>query len=175
MAGVVVGALLGGVAQIIADWLRGRRERQHYIRDTRRAAYAELVAADTDAWNRIELAVRLKDVQATQPGDRELVRTMVLESRQASTRLNAAVANVGLVAPTDTWKAATALMRVVAPSAVNFDDREARAKHQAARQRFLDLAHRDLGIPGTDPTASPDDNRLDTPPTDPPQRNERPT
>jgi hypothetical protein len=45
IVGVIVGAVLGGGAQLVADVLRSKRERQRWIDDHRRAAY--LTALET--------------------------------------------------------------------------------------------------------------------------------
>lgn len=43
--GVIVGAILGGGAQIVADHYRANRERQQWVDDHRRAAYLDVIEA----------------------------------------------------------------------------------------------------------------------------------
>jgi hypothetical protein len=45
LAGVVVGALLAGGAQIFADWIRARRDKKHRLGELRREAYTNFIAA----------------------------------------------------------------------------------------------------------------------------------
>lgn len=49
LVGVVVGALLGGVAQLVADWLRRRHETRVLARNDRRDAYATFLSAASAA------------------------------------------------------------------------------------------------------------------------------
>jgi hypothetical protein len=46
IVGVVVGALLGGVAQIVADILRSGREHARELRDVRRSAAVAMLEAE---------------------------------------------------------------------------------------------------------------------------------
>lgn len=43
LVGVVVGAILGGAAQVLNDWLRYRRERRERLRASRESAYLDLL------------------------------------------------------------------------------------------------------------------------------------
>src|SRR4051812_11229318 len=45
LAGVIVGAVLGGGAQIVADSMRAKRDRRQWVNEHRRQAYLDLLGA----------------------------------------------------------------------------------------------------------------------------------
>lgn len=141
LVGVAIGAVLGGLAQIVADWLRSRREATNRTREVRREAYTELLAAESHGFNDLNMAfifAKTKEVSLDQS------LPPLIAGRAAQARLNAAVAQVALVGPKDTRNAAADLMSASSAQATRVEVEGNSV--QEARDRFVALAKRDLGI-----------------------------
>ncbi len=72
LAGVIVGALLGAGAQILADRLRHQREQSDREAQTRLAAYARLLEAGDDLISAIREDVILRDVRDGRPQEDDI-------------------------------------------------------------------------------------------------------
>jgi len=169
LVGVVVGAILGGVAQVVGDAVRHGREKQTRVRDEQREAYIEFIgiaetallplssyrhAFDTGtagveghAFADLAKAFESMDVE-----DRKRVEAGILQQvdrlhagRDALGRLSIALVKIHLVAPGDTYLAAsrvaTTLMKY------QFKDEDGMAEELATRLvEFQSLAKRDLAL-----------------------------
>lgn len=132
LAGVIVGAILGGGAQILAGWLQRRHERAAFTRQCRREAYANMLGA--------LLRVRLDEVWAG-----PLMQKLIQQGMKVPTvadnfvALMAALAEVSLVAPMDTTRAASLALTSTLDSA-------AKGTEKKGLDEFTTFAKRDLGI-----------------------------
>src|SRR3954453_8567495 len=109
LVGVVVGACLGGLSQVAADLIRSRRERQGALSDVRRTAYLALLSCA----NEFRFAA---DLTSEVPETARQAWPYSAEEGQyhdSVVRLYPAVAEVRLVAPADTYAAASEYMDVV--------------------------------------------------------------
>jgi len=135
------GRPLGWSCAGLADWLRSNRETKNRTREMRREAYTELLAAESHAFSEMNIAAVISKSRGVTM-DQGLAQ--VLAGRAAQARLNAALAQVALVAPKDTRNAAATLMQISTDQvAVEQIDGPS---IQKARDGFLRLAKRDLGI-----------------------------
>lgn len=137
LLGVVVGAILGALAQLVADSLRRRHEKALVSRTDRREAYTEFLAG---AQGLLKPAER---------GGRTTARAVLTDLHDALDRVNVARARVDLVAPEDTYEACDSVHSSLIVLILKDDEKEAphvpelRA-YVHARQEFLRLAKRDL-------------------------------
>lgn len=129
LLGVVIGALLGGAAQVVAGHLRSKYEREHAVREQRQSAYSWLIQTVHES------GVALASLQPDEP-----------RPLDAFTGLGAALAHVHLVAPQDTYEAAFTLYNAAA-SEWGVDPRGGEPlPPSVAMNKFLSFAQRDLGI-----------------------------
>jgi len=142
IVGVVVGAILGGGAQILADWIRRRGERTILTRAERREAYSEFLAASTQAIGGFAHAKTLFVPDGAAMG-RERRIALSESTRATQNRMAVATSRVELVAPEDTR---TAAIRVfTAAMAFMFKDEEGMVDRLVdAQLEFQRLAKRDL-------------------------------
>ena len=101
LVGVVVGSVLGALAQIVADRLRRRNDNRILLHQERRAAYIEFMATYSRAVGKISLFSPYGD--EADPG----------AVRRAADRIITAMAAVTLCAPEDTLEAAQAIQRLL--------------------------------------------------------------
>ena len=147
LVGVVVGAVLGGASQIVADGIRRRDERKRTLRDERRAAYLEFLAAVPRSMGTFQ-QMGTRFTEAFSSGA-ESVKIENSESMTDSlTRLMLAVSAVELVAPADTLGAARMLqgnlMMFMVPRVA--DANEVVDRVVKSQAEFTELAKRDLGL-----------------------------
>lgn len=77
LAGVIVGAVLGGFAQVLAGWIQGRRERKRESQRIKRKIYVAFVNAITDHTVQVGQALAARSMNAsrvhlqTQTGETE--------------------------------------------------------------------------------------------------------
>lgn len=67
LAGVIVGAVLGGGAQILADRLRHRREQDDWLRNQRQAAYHDVLAACDELLIQIRNVLTAREIRDSDP------------------------------------------------------------------------------------------------------------
>ncbi|NUR08352.1 MAG: hypothetical protein HOQ45_15265 [Nocardioidaceae bacterium] len=128
LAGVIVGAILGALAQIINEWLKAQRERRGSLRAERRDAYVAYLgtgAAIVGAWRYVEETD--SGVLAINEAHRGLLRAM---EAHASAR-----AALLLVAPKDTRVAARAFTDAVTLSPSRLAAAEKRLVTESSRKR----------------------------------------
>jgi hypothetical protein len=146
LVGVIVGALLGGTAQVVADWLRQRHERRSAARTDRREAYTEFLAAATTALAPVAAsreAFQAENEEGKTAALEQAESVLVSSARQALDRLSVAAARVDLVGPEDTHAAAMSVMSAVLAYMVK--DEEGMVESLAdAHREFSRLAKRDL-------------------------------
>ena len=161
LVGVVVGSVLGAVAQIVGDRLRRRHENDLLLRQERRAAYMEMLAAGTAAYVPLAAGGLLRRRQAMNDGEPNpqvpqdatwpLGEADAKLALDANNRLLAALASVELCAPEDTRDAAVQLHQAVMAYAIEFDPNDLSAATLAERYAdrqsdFSLLAKRDLSL-----------------------------
>lgn len=167
LVGVVVGAVLGGVAQLIGDAIRHLREKQTRVRDERREAYTEFIgiaetallplsgyrhAVDTrtalvedHAASDLAKAYELMDVEDRKSVDAGIMQQVdqIHAGRDALGRLSIALVKVHLVAPGDTYFAASGVAATLMK--YQFKDEDGMAEELATGLvEFQNLAKRDL-------------------------------
>jgi len=143
LIGVVVGAVLGAVAQITADRLRRKHDNAMLVRNERREAYAELLAAAANAL--APLATARHVFEALGEGRKVQSAENLVASGEALNRLGVAVARVQLAAPDDTHAAALGVQATTL--AFMFRDEQGMAEGLAESQaHFARLAKRDLSL-----------------------------
>lgn len=101
LTGVVVGAILGGGSQMVADQLRARREREHTRRSTRHAAYQGFLAAIQHAYS-ARMRLSFHGTQLSDPEDTDaaaFIRDHSDALVQAHRELDTALAAVKLAGP----------------------------------------------------------------------------
>lgn len=140
IVGVVVGAVLGGGAQIVADRLNRAEARRQRQRDLQHAAYVDLLAAVmeslqvTAAYQRARANPEASDYAITH-GDASLA---------AMQRLQVAHSSTEVVAPPATRDAAYKLVDAAMDYFVNAKWEDASTASE--RAIFVQLAKRDLGL-----------------------------
>ena len=151
LVGVVIGVILGGAAQILADSLRRRHEKRSILRAERREAYTEFLAATTAG---LEGAVVLQaeyrsmfgkeETAAAKSPERQPVPSVLFDSgREGFNRLAIALSRVELIAPNDTFQAAQLVHLAV--MGYLFKDEHGMAEELVQRNmEFARLAKRDL-------------------------------
>jgi len=65
LAGVIVGAVLGGFAQVLAGWIQGRRERKRESQRIKRKIYVAFVNAITDHTVQVGQALAARSMNAS--------------------------------------------------------------------------------------------------------------
>lgn len=150
LVGVVVGAVLGALAQIITDRLRRNHDNSMLVRNERRDAYTEFLAATTAALAPLATARSVFDAPIEEP-HRQSAADDLNPSGHALNRLSVALARVHLTAPGDTHAAAISVH--VATLAFMFKDEDGMVERLVGAQtEFSRLAKSDLRVPLGAPT-----------------------
>jgi hypothetical protein len=149
LAGVVVGAILGALAQVVNEWLKAKRESKTRLRDERRAAYVALL----DANDRTLTSALAAEVWLGSLPDEER-KASLDKYRQpvlaALTEGHAALSALWLIAPRDTYDAATAMHYAahdIGEKAATPGEPDGSHTWQDRKDEFVNLARRDLGTP----------------------------
>jgi hypothetical protein len=145
LVGVIVGTILGAVAQIVSDKVQRDRERTLLIRSERREAYTEVLAAASSAVLPLTVARRVMD-RGTGPAKEvhAVMREDLITGGEAIDRLSTGVARVQLVAPEDTSLAALELHAAVMLFFVQEVTDVAAAEFAEKQYAFHQCARRDL-------------------------------
>lgn len=151
LLGVVIGVLLGGVAQALADRRRNANELELALLDQRREAYTEFLAAVIEGTAPIYQSRLAMSDNGEATAAFASARYKALQGGSgALLRLSVALARVELVAPTDTAFQATLTNAATIGLMVGQDDADGavtRAVEElvTAQRGFQRLAKRDLG------------------------------
>lgn len=134
LVGVVIGAVLGGGAQIVDSHLSARRNRKNAQREVRRSVYVELIRICSQV-NQDAVAMHIIK------GDNREFMAMLA----SLTALQSARAELSLVAPADTDKAGQVMADLHLDLGAKVGDSDdVRKKIVVARDLFLTYAQRDL-------------------------------
>lgn len=134
LLGVVVGAVLGGGAQIVDSHLSGRRGRKDARREIRRATYVELLRACSQLNNDVVIVRHFQGDAGR--GFPDLVASV--------NAVRNAQAELVLVAPEDTERAGEVMINLYMKQ-TDTDSDDLRTKAGVARDLFVTYAQRDLG------------------------------
>jgi hypothetical protein len=150
IVGVVVGAIVGGAAQVVTQLVQSRTTRRESLREKRRDAYDAYLTAANRTVHLLRSYVNEAALGVVE-GNHSFAP--VLESRDEMLRT---VARLHILAPADTWAAAETFDRAVrdysghigelAGSPGGLAEAPPFPEVASARQSFVDLAKRDLGI-----------------------------
>lgn len=135
LAGVVVGAILGGLAQIVNGWIVGKRDHLATLRQERMRAYAAFMAAVEACTNERVALDRILGTEERRGGLPQL------DAYKASLqRVYEALGWIFIVAPLDTTAAASQTSEFLGLPSKERPDTNPDAQ-------FITLAKRDLGVP----------------------------
>jgi gas vesicle protein len=134
LVGVVVGAILGGASQLLNDILKARRESHSKRAAIRRDVYARFIVTASESGTAMSNMQRGGETPA---GD-----SLITEALARNDAALAALAEVRIVAPDDTYEAAEewaawSIPDMAQPSPRTYENRT------TARDKFLALAKRD--------------------------------
>lgn len=138
IAGVAIGAVLGGFAQVVNAWLQDARTANRDLREERRRAYVGVVGTSTQL--RATLTQRWRHEAPADAATTNRVNVELADARRAQ-------AQVRLVGPSDTADAATSLWSTLNDYASSSD---AESDLDLRTSAFVKLAQRDLDIPVTE-------------------------